>query len=137
MQVELSCRFEIARIAMDYNDWNGTGTFEVELHEQYYGRGSFKKYQFWGYNNSYSVRLVDANVSANNHFRVEIGSPVTISGDIRYVPVYVDVRYYTQVKARVRTTRAVTYTDNTPARSWAYINKSPVHLIYQISLQIQ
>jgi hypothetical protein len=119
-------RFEIARIAMDYNDWNGTGTFEVELHEQYYGRGSKKTYQvFWGYNNAYQVRLVDANIYGNNHFRVTIGSPVTISGDIRYVPVYVDVRYYTQVKARVRTTRSVTYTDNTPARSWAYINKSP------------
>ena len=119
-------RFEIARIAMDYNDWNGTGTFEVELHEQYYGRGSKKTYQvFWGYNNAYQVRLVDANIYANNHFRVTIGSPVTISGDIRYVPVYVDVRYYTQVKARVRTTRSVTYTDNTPSRSWAYINKSP------------
>ena len=119
-------RFEIARISMDYNDWNGTGTFEVELHENYYGRGTVKKYQvFWGYNNAYQLRLVDANIYGNNHFRVVIGSPVTISGDIRYVPVYAEARYYTQCKAIIRTTRDVTYTDNTPNRSWAYINKSP------------
>ena len=119
-------RFEIARISMDYNDWNGTGTFEVELHENYYGRGTVKKYQvFWGYSNAYQLRLVDANIYGNNHFRVVIGSPVTISGDIRYVPVYAEARYYTQCKAIIRTTRDVTYTDNTPNRSWAYINKSP------------
>ena len=119
-------RFEIARISMDYNDWNSTGTFEVELHENYYGRGTVKKYQvFWGYNNAYQVRLVDANIYGNNHFRVVIGSPVTISGDIRYVPVYAEARYYTQCRAIIRTTRDVTYTDSTPSRSWAYINKSP------------
>jgi hypothetical protein len=118
--------FEIARISMDWNDWNYTGTFEVELHERYFGRGSKKTYMvYWGYYNGYQARLVENRTWGYDYYRVRVGSPVTISGDIRYVPVYVDVRYYAQVDAIIRTNRDVTFTDSTPSRSYAYINQSP------------
>jgi hypothetical protein len=93
-------RFEIARLSIDYNDWNALGTLEVELHERYYSRGLKKRYSiYYGYVSASGCNLVEMSGSGDNQFQVTLGPEVVISGDIRYIPVYVEVRYYSQVNA--------------------------------------
>ncbi len=117
--------FEIARISIDYNDWNETGPVEVELYEAYYSRGLKKRYVInWGYTNSYGIQLTEYSGSGDNNFQCRIGTPVLVSGDIYYLPVYIDVRYYSMVDVRVTTNRNITAT-NPPTSAGMYINASP------------
>jgi hypothetical protein len=62
--------------------------------------------------------------SGDNQFQVTLGPEVVISGDIRYIPVYVDIRYYAQVNAVVKTTRYLT-TTNPPGQSNIWVNSNP------------
>jgi len=119
-------RFEIARIGIDYNDWNQVGVFTVELFEYYYSRGLYKRYVVsYGYNNnSYRCDLVENVGSGDNQFQVTLGTPVLVSGDEYYLPVYVDVKYYSQCDARITTNRAIT-TNTTPGIGATYINLNP------------
>ena len=118
-------RYEIARIGIDYNDWNTVGSFEVELHEQYYGQGLKKVYNIWyGYVSNSGLRLVEYRGDGANNFRVTIGSEVVVSGDHRYLPVYVDVKYYGGCHVVVRTNRPVTTNSNSGVGS-VYIFTSP------------
>lgn len=118
-------RFEIARLSIDYNDWNALGTLEVELHERYYSRGLKKRYSiYYGYVSASGCNLVEMSGSGDNQFQVTLGPEVVISGDIRYIPVYVDVRYYAQVNAVLRTTRYLTNT-NPPEQSNIWVNSNP------------
>jgi hypothetical protein len=117
--------FEIARIGRDFNDWNTNGTFEVEVHERYYSRGLVKKYQvYWGYSNNYGIHLTEIRGNGDNNFQVRVGAPVVVSGDHRYVSVYVDVRYYTSVDVKVNTNQTIT-TNTNSAIGQTYINSSP------------
>ena len=118
--------FEIARLGIDYNDWNsGIGPFEVELYESYYSRGLKKKYViYWGYSNVYGMQLVEYSGNGDNNFQVRIGTPVQVSGDNYYLPVFVDVRYYSYVDVRVTTNRDIT-ASNPPGTGSTYINAAP------------
>ena len=118
--------FEIARLGIDYNDWNtGIGPFEVELYEAYYSRGLKKKYViYWGYSNVYGMQLVEYSGNGDNNFQVRIGTPVQVSGDNYYLPVFVDVRYYSYIDVRVTTNRDIT-ASNPPGIGSAYINAAP------------
>jgi hypothetical protein len=118
--------FEIARLGVDYNDWNtGSGPFEVELYEGYYSRGLKKKYViYWGYTNSYGIQLVEYSGNGDNNFQCRIGTPVQASGDNYYLPVFVDVRYYAYCDVRVTTNRDIT-TSNPPSIGTTFINSSP------------
>jgi hypothetical protein len=117
--------FEIARIGIDFNDWNGTGTFEVELHEQYYSRGLKKVYNIWyGYVSSSGIRLVEWRGNGDNNFQCRIGTQVLVTGDQYYLPVFVDVRNYGIVDVVIKTNRTITTNTNPPIGS-TYINTSP------------
>jgi hypothetical protein len=118
-------RFEIARIGIDYNDWNSVGGFEVELHENYYGSGIIKKYTvYYGYVSNFGVHLTHYSGSGSNHFQVTTSGENTVSGDHRYISVFVDVRYYSGATAIVRTTRSIT-TSNPPGVGQTFIFSSP------------
>lgn len=118
-------RFEIARASIDYNDWNTVGPIEVELYERYYSRGLKKKYViYYGYVSSSGCNLVEMTGSGDNQFMVSIGPEVVISGDNRYIPIYVDVRYYSQVTAVVKTNRELTLT-NPPGNGSIWMNNMP------------
>lgn len=119
-------RFEIARIAIDIVNWNQVGTFEIELSEQYWSNGLKKKYVVsYGYNSPRAVlKLVEMSGAGTNNFQVVLGSEQPVSGNHYYLPVYVDVRYYTYVDVRVTTSRQIT-ANSTPPVGYAYINSSP------------
>lgn len=120
-------RYEVGRIGIDFNDWNGVGTFEVELQEIYYYAGGRKRYVIsYGYGGPViSCSLVELNgVAAQGNFRVVVGPEVVVSGDWRYLPVYVEVQYYTQVAIKVRTTRNIT-ASNVPEVGYAKVFTSP------------
>jgi len=118
-------RYEIARLGIDYNDWNSIGTFEVELHESYYSQGLKKVYNIWyGYVSNSGLRLVEYRGTGSNNFRVVIGSEVVVSGDHRYLPVYVEVQGYSSCHVVVRTNRFITGNSNSGVGS-TYIFTSP------------
>jgi hypothetical protein len=118
-------RYEIARLGIDYNDWNSIGTFEVELHENYFGQGLKKVYNIWyGYVSNSGIRLVEQRGTGANNFRVVIGSEVVVSGDHRYLPVYVDVSYYVSCHVMIRTNRSITDNSNSVIGG-TYIFTSP------------
>lgn len=118
-------RYEIARIGIDFNDWNSVGLFEVEISEKYYETGLRKRYVvYYGYVSNSGVHLVEYNGRGSNHFRVQISGETTVSGDQRYISVYVDVRYYSQVDVQIKTTRTVT-TSNPPGIGQTWINTAP------------
>ena len=117
--------FEIARLGIDYNDWNNIGTFEVELHESYYSQGLKKVYNIWyGYNSNSGSRLVELRGTGDNNFQCRIGSQVQISGDSYYLPVYVDIKYYSFVDVVIKTNRTIT-TNTNPSIGYTYINIAP------------
>jgi hypothetical protein len=118
--------YEIARLGIDYNDWNsGSGPFEVELYEAYYSRGLKKKYVIhWGYTNTYGIQLVEYSGNGDNNFQCRVGAPVLVSGDNYYLPVFVDVKYYAGCDVRVTTNRDIT-ASNPPAIGTTFINASP------------
>lgn len=118
-------RYEIARIGIDFNDWNSVGSFEVELLEVYFAGSLKKRYAVsYGYGGLNSVDLVEMTGFGTNNFRVAIGSPVQVSGDHYYLPVYVDVRYYSACSVVIRTNRQIT-SDSNSAIGYAYVNTSP------------
>jgi len=119
-------RHEVARVSIDYNDWNSVGVIEIELHEKYWSSGIMKKYYvYYGYVSSSGAYLAEVGGSGgNNNFQVTVGSEVTVSGDQRYIPVYVDVRYYAQVVARIKTTRTLS-TTNPPPIGQIWVNTNP------------
>jgi hypothetical protein len=96
-------RYEVARLFIDFNDWHEAGTFFVELQSAYYAGGDWQK---WAINYDYNVGtcyLIEG-VSPNGRFaQVTVGSPVQISGDLYYLPVYVSVRYYGNYYTYVKT----------------------------------
>jgi hypothetical protein len=117
--------FEIARIGIDYNDWNNIGTFEVELHESYFSRGLKKTYNIWyGYVSNSGIRLVEWRGNGENNFQCRIGSQVLISGDSYYLPVYVDVKSYSFVDVVIKTNRIIT-TNSSPSIGYTYVNTAP------------
>jgi hypothetical protein len=118
-------RFEIARIGIDYNDWNTVGVFEVTVMEKYFAQGLKKRYiVYYGYVSTYGVQLAEYQGSGSNSFRVTTSGEVVISGDNRYISVYVDVDYYSLVDVRVMTNRQIT-TNSNPEAGYTYIFSSP------------
>ena len=118
-------RYEIARVAIDYNDWNWVGPIEIELYENYYNAGLKKKYYvYYGYVSNSGAYLSEVGGFGSNNFQVSIGSEVVVSGDIRYIPIYVDVRYYGYVTAVLKTNRTITLS-NPPGGGQIWLNSSP------------
>ena len=121
-------RYEIARVFIDYNDWNNTGPVEIEVRESYYSDGRYKRYLFsYGYNsnNAGSLWLVEDAGRGANDFKAEVGSAAQVSGDIYYVPIYIDLDYYQYVDVLVRTNRPRTTNASSASGGVIYINESP------------
>lgn len=119
-------RFEIIRGFYDFNDWSPTGIVEIEVHERQYSRGLMKRYVFsYGYYDSSNLRLVEMSGAGDNNFRVTMGTKTLISGDMYYVPVYLEARYYGSVDVIVRTRRARTTNNLSTVPGDVYINESP------------
>ena len=96
-------RVEVARVFIDYNDWHSAGTIFVELQNSYYYGGDWQK---WAISYDYNVincDLIEGNSPRGRSARVTTSSPVQISGDYYYISIYVDVRYYAQYYAYLRT----------------------------------
>lgn len=121
-------RFEIARLTIDYNDWNNTGPLEIDLYENRWGLGLKKKYYvYYGYisdSGAYLAEVGGGLATYANNFRVSIGSEVAITGDYRYMPVYVDVRNHSQVTAVVRTNHKLSGS-NPPEVGHMWFNPAP------------
>jgi len=69
--------------------------------------------------------LVEDTGRGANDFKAEVGSAVQISGDIYYVPIYIDLDYYQYVDVIVRTNRIRTTNASSPSAGVIYINESP------------
>jgi hypothetical protein len=119
-------QFEILRGFYDFNDWSTTGVVEIEVHERYYSRGLRKVYTFsYGYYDSSSLFLTEMTGTGDNTFRVTMGAKVLISGDMYYVPVYVEARGYGGVDVIIRTRRTITTNNLNTVAGTLYVNESP------------
>ena len=119
-------QFEIIRGFYDFNDWSPTGIVEIEVHERQYSRGLMKRYVFsYGYYDSSNLTLVEMVGAGDNNFRVTMGTKTLISGDMYYVPVYLEARAYGSVDVIVRTRRARTTNNLSTVPGDVYINESP------------
>ena len=121
-------RFEIARVFFDYNDWQNTGVLEIELMESFFGQGISKKYQLVvGYNNYADMDLIEMSGGTQNQsFELKVGSLTAVSGDIVYLPIYTDVRYYGRCEAKITTNRDLTSNASfSSSGGYIYINPSP------------
>ncbi len=95
-------RFEIALIGYDRNGWSLNSSIFVELHQNYWDAGGYKKYEVRaGYTDDGSFRLLEAtgpNASMIES-RMKIGDPVANGACgavcLQYLPVYIDIDYYT------------------------------------------
>ena len=118
-------QFEIARVAVDFNDWNSIGAIEIELLEKYYGSGLKKKYTIsYGSGPTSTLRLVEYIGVGPNNFRVTVGASVTGTGDQRWIPIYVETVAYAQCDVRLTTNWNQTGT-NPPPMGTMFIIGSP------------
>jgi hypothetical protein len=118
-------QFEIARVAVDFNDWNSIGVIEIELLEKYYGSGLKKKYTVsYGSGPTSTLRLVEYIGIGPNNFRVTVGASVTGTGDQRWIPIYVETTAYAQCDVRLTTNWNQTGT-NPPPMDTMFIISSP------------
>ena len=118
-------QFEIARVAVDFNDWNSIGAIEIELLEKYYSSGLKKKYTIsYGSGPTSTLRLVEYIGVGVNGFRVTVGASVTGTGDQRWIPIYVETVAYAQCDVRLTTNWNQTGT-NPPPIGTMFIISSP------------
>lgn len=119
-------RFEVAWIYIDVANWNQTGHVEINLFEKYYKAGLKKSYMVsYGYGIGPQVFLTNMSGFGVNTFRVALGSEIVISGSIKYVPVYIDVMYYSRINATIETNATLTTNASNTSQGYVYYNLSP------------
>jgi len=119
-------RFEVARIYIDVGNWNITGNLEVDLKEKFFSAGLRKTYTVsYGYGVSPRYYLKDMSGMGSNGFQLSLGSEVTVSGNIKYVPVYIDLMYYAYVDVVLRTNWRLTTDAANTSQGYLYYNQSP------------
>jgi len=132
-------RWEVARIGIDANDWNQVGLVELDLYEDYWDQGSRKRYYvYYGYIQGnpattgnagvYLAEVAGATRHGNARYRVTLGAEVTVSGDHRYIPVYVEISFWHVVTTVIRTNRQLT-TNATPPIGTMYIDTNPTGVV--------
>ena len=126
-------RFEIARIFTDVTNWSSTSPVEIELLETSYASGASRKYRIhFGYLNKDGVinqiEVSDITASSGaagiNNFQLIIGTPV-VDGNLKYLPIYADVRYYTTLRALIKTARPTTPNKTGGVTGTIYVNTEP------------
>ena len=87
-------RYEIARVYIDIVNWHAAGTIQVELQQGYYYGGDRQVYNInYDYNNI-SCDLVESIGPSGRSGRVVCGPSVQVSGNLYYMPIFVDTQYY-------------------------------------------
>lgn len=114
-------RYEIGRFTIDTKNWTPNTVIIVELYNIYYLHGGYKKYIVkWGYNQTYAdVQLVEAFGQANKE-KLTASEPVTISGDIKYISLFVEQGNHNRCITKL-TTAFTPVTTNPPGRSQCYL----------------
>jgi hypothetical protein len=127
-------RFEVARIFTDVANWSGTAPVEIELNEIGYASGASRKYRvYFGYLNTDGVvNQVEVNDIAPSsgsvgvsNFQLTVGPAVVVNGTNKYLPIYVDVKYYATVKAVIKTSRTIAITNTGAGSGTIYVNTDP------------
>ena len=122
---DTTAKYEIARIAIDYNDWNSVGQTIIEINQIYYSTGGHSKWSVnYGYVQNARATLLET-VGDWTGGTVTIGSPVQISGDVYYLPVYVNVYGYHQVVVKLTTTSTLAADNTIPGQGQISLQKSP------------
>lgn len=120
-----SARYEIARIAIDYNDWNSVGQVIIELNQIYFSVSGHSKWAVnYGYVQNSKLSLLET-VGDWTGATVTIGTPVQVSGDIYYLPIYVNVYGYYQFVARLTTSHFLSADNAIPSQGTISLQKSP------------
>jgi hypothetical protein len=119
-------RYEIARIYIDVVNWNWSGTTEIDLHEKYYSAGLKKTYIVsYGYQVTPVCLLKDISGEGANHFKVTVGAEVHVAGTIKYLPIFVDLKYYSVVNVALKTNWFLTVNPSNTTQGRLYYNSSP------------
>lgn len=96
-------RFEVARIYQDTVNWKTSGMVKIELHNYYYTGNDYQVWMVGYHGTSVTCHMVAGNAPYGRWAQVTTGTPVQYSGNIYYLPIYVDVRYYAQYYTYVST----------------------------------
>ena len=110
-QGNVNSTYEIMRIGRDSANWSHNIGYEVTVRSAYYsGGGATKWYITYGYGDAGAISCMDARGGTKH--RVYLGTEVTVSGNIKYIPVYVDIpNYYTvAIEVKYSTTEVTTFT---------------------------
>ncbi|WP_122036438.1 phage tail protein [Aliivibrio sp. EL58] len=109
--VDESRRYEIGRFSVQTNLWNNDGTIIIEINNYYHTSHGYKKYSVrWGFNHTEGVlTLVEAFGVGGREF-VSIGEPIVVSGNVKYIPIYLNQASHT--KCHVTLITGFTPTDN-------------------------
>jgi len=91
-------RYEVMRISRDPANW-GAIPVEITVTNNYY-RGGVTKW-FVSYNQVDSGTVSCLSCSGTHQHKVFLGSEVTVSANLRYVPIIVEIPYYTSVSIEV------------------------------------
>lgn len=123
-------RYEIGRFTIDTKNWTSNNVIIVELFNTYYNYGGYKKYLVqWGYNQAQAQAILVEAFGDSNKEKLTVGEPVTISGNIKYVSLYVEQGNYNCCKIKL-TTAFTPVTTNPPPRSHCYLFDSmPITVI--------
>ncbi len=122
-------RYEIARIYIDVVNWNWSGTAEIDLLERHYSAGLKKTYIIsYGYQVPPRAYLKDMSGEGANSFQLTLGTEVVVSGNIKYVPLYVDIKYYSEVNVVLRTNWQTTTDASNSSQGRLYYNQGPTGL---------
>lgn len=107
-------RYEIARLGVNQVHWGANGIIKIQLSQTYYGAGAIQKWYIKaGYSDFSGSVVLTEKYGDYNYARITLGSPVltgTSNGGFpnQYIPVYVDVSYYTYWRVKIEHNWSVT-----------------------------
>jgi hypothetical protein len=96
-------RYEVARIYQDTVNWKLSGTLKIELHNYYFTGNDFQVWMIGYHGTTPYAHMVQGHSTFGRYAQVTLGSPVQYNGNVYYLPIYVDVRYYGYYHAYVST----------------------------------
>jgi hypothetical protein len=95
--------YEIMRISRDSANWSTNIPYEVTVYSAYYSSGGSTRWSItYGYGDTGTISCIDARGSTKH--RVYLGTPVVVTGNISYIPVYVDIPNYYGVSIEIKYT---------------------------------
>jgi len=109
-QGNVNSTYELMRIGRDSANWSTNIGYEVTVRSAYFNSGGATKwYITYGYGDTGTISCMDARGGTKH--RVYLGAEVTVTGNIKYIPVYVDIPNYFQVAIEVKynTTEVTTF----------------------------